>query len=149
MLLLLSLLISTMSVQQPAPVCDRLANDEVAGLIGPITRKNAIIGPDTCVWSGDRQTFSVMRAPDLDPESANGILDAVKARAREGDTVRDEPGIGTRAVSEATARGTRVAIIAVSGRTAWTIAVDHVYSGLKADDLLPKLRAVAKKLVTP
>ena len=92
-------------------------------------------------------TFSIMRNPDFEPEAATAMLASLKTRARPGDVVSDEPGIGRQAVSEAMARGTRVSIVAVAGTTFWTIGVEHVYSGLKAEELLPKLRVIAKKVV--
>ena len=133
---------------QPAtPVCDSVPDQQVAALIGPVKSKRPIIDANTCVWTGDRQMFSIMRTADLEPESASVLLTSIKTRAQKGDVVRDEPGIGTQAVSEAIARGTRVSIVAVAGTTAWTIGVEHVYSGLKADELLPKLREIAKAIV--
>lgn len=146
--MILGLIFSVFITAQPAtPVCDSLTNEEVAALIGPVKSKHAVVGPNTCVWSGDRQTFSIMRTDDIEPESAGVMIAAVKGRAQKGDVVVDEPGIGTQAVSEARARGTSVSIVAVAGTTAWTIGVEHVYSGLKPDELLPKLRAIAKKIV--
>lgn len=136
-----------LTAQPAAAVCDSLTNDEVAALIGPVKSKQPLIDANTCVWTGDRVTFSIMRTHDIEPESATALLGAVKTRVQPGDVVRDEPGIGRQAVSEAMARGTRVAIIAANGNTVWTLGVDHVYSGLKADELLPKLRAIAKTIV--
>ena len=144
-ILTLAFLLSTQS--SPA-VCDILTNEEVASLIGPVKSKQPLIdAATTCNWSGERATFSIMRTPDTDEGSATAVLDSLKTRARAGDVVTEETGIGRRAVSEALSRGTSVSIIAVAGTTMWAIRVDHVYSGLKADELLPKLRAIAKKIV--
>ena len=144
-----ALALSLFLTAQPAAaaVCDSLTNEEVAALIGPVKSKQPLIDANTCVWTGDRVTFSIMRTHDIEPESVGALLGSIKTRAREGDVVRDEPGIGAQAVSEAMARGTRVSIVAVAGTTAWTLGVDHVYSGLKADELLPKLRTIARKVV--
>lgn len=137
-----------LSAQSVPAVCDSLTNDEVATLIGTVKSKNPIIdAATTCVWSGDRATFSIMRTPDIDAESAGAVLDSLKTRAQKGDVVSDEAGIGRRAMSEVMARGTSVSIVAVAGTTMWTIRVEHVYSGLKGDEVLPKLRAIAKKIV--
>ena len=137
-----------LSAQPSTAVCDMLTNDEVAALIGPIKSKQPLIdAATTCNWSGDRVTLSIMRTPDADEGSATAVLDSLKTRARAGDVITEEPGIGRRAVSEALARGTSVSIIAVAGTTMWTVRVDHVYSGLKAEEVLPKLRAIAKKIV--
>lgn len=135
------------TAQPSTPVCDSVTDQQVAALIGPVKSKRPVTDANTCVWGGDRQTFSIMRTGDLEPESASVVLTAVKTRAQKGDVVRDEPGIGTQAVSEALARGTSVSIVAVAGTTAWTIAVAHVYGGLKAEELLPKLREIAKAIV--
>lgn len=147
MILALALSFVLLSAQPSTPVCDSLSNEEVAALIGPVKSKQPLIDANTCVWSGDRVTFSIMRTAGIEPESASALLGSIKTRARPGDVVNDEPGIGGQAVSEAMARGTSVSIIAVAGSVAWTLRVDHVYSGLKADELLPKLRAIAKKIV--
>ena len=135
------------SAQASIPVCDSLTNEEVAAVIGAVKSKQPLIDANTCTWSGERMMFSIMRTPESEPEVATAILGSLKTRARPGDVVTDEPGIGRQAVSEVMARGTRVSIVAAAGTTVWTIAVDHVYSGLKGEELLPKLRAIAKKLV--
>jgi hypothetical protein len=138
-----------LSLQPAAAVCDSIGNDEVAALIGAVKSKQPLIDANTCVWNGDRVTFSIMRTLGVEPDAAAPLLDSIKTRARKGDVVADEPGIGSRAVSEVMARGTSISILAVAGTTMWTIRVEHVYSGLKADELLPKLRTIAKKVVTP
>jgi hypothetical protein len=136
-----------MAAQSAPAVCDSLTNEEVTALIGTVKSKQPLIGADTCVWNGDRVTFSVMRTPDVDGESATAVLESLTTRARAGDVVTDEPGIGRQAKSEALAKGNSVSIIAVSGTTMWTLRVDHVYSGLKPNELLPKLRTIARKIV--
>lgn len=137
-----------MPAQSVTAVCEMVTNEEVVAMIGAVKSKQPLIdAATTCTWNGDRLQFSVMRTPDVDEESAGAVLASLKTRAREGDVVRDEPGIGRQATSEVLARGTSVSIIAVAGTTMWTIRVDHVYSGLKPDELLPKLRAIAKKIV--
>ena len=146
--MILALALSLFMTTQPSTaVCDSLTNEEVAALIGTGKSKQPLIDANTCVWAGDRVSFSIMRTPEIEPESATVLLDSVKTRVREGDVVIDEPGIGRQAVSEVTARGSSVSIIAVAGTNAWTIRVDHLYGGLKGDQLLPKLRAIAKKVV--
>ena len=106
-----------------------------------------LINADTCVWTGDQRTLTIVRTADVDQESGMAILEAMKRRVGPGDVASDEPGIGERAVSESISRAQRVAIVGIAGTTSWTIGVDHVYGGLKPEDLLPKLRVVAKKLV--
>ena len=143
------LLLSLFVTQTPTPVCDQLTNDEVAALIGPVKKKNPLFDANTCVWAGDQRTLTIVRTADVDEESGVEILAAMKRRVQPGDVAVDESGIGQRAVSEVIGKGHRVAIVGIAGTTAWTIGVDHVYSGLKPEDLLPKLRIVAKKLVKP
>ena len=146
--MILAFTLSLLLAAQPATsVCDSLTNDEVAALIGTVKSKQQLIDANTCTWAGDRVTFSIMRVPGMEGESGTAMVDSIKTRVQKGDVVTDEPGIGTRAVSEVIARGTSVSIIAVAGTTAWTIRLDHVYSGLKAEELLPKLRAIARKIV--
>lgn len=142
--LFLSLLVTQPST---AAVCDQLSNDDVVPLIGPVKKKAPLINADTCVWTGDQRTLTIMRTGDIDQKSGVAMMEALKGRARPGDVVADEPGIGQRAVSEVTARGQRISIVGMAGSTSWTIGVDHVYGGLKPDEVLPKLRAVAKQLV--
>ena len=136
-----------LSTQPSTAVCDSLTNDEVAALIGTVKSKQPLIDANTCVWNGDRVSFSIMRTPEIEPETATALLGSIKTRARQGDVVADETGIGRQAVSEVMSRGSSVSIVAVAGTSAWTIRVEHVYGGLKGDELLPKLRAVAKKIV--
>ena len=142
--LTLALFVST---QPSTAVCDSLTNDEVATLIGAVKSKQPLIDANTCVWNGDRVSFSIMRTPEIEPEVATALLGSIKTRARQGDVVADETGIGRQAVSEVMARGSSVSIVAMAGTNAWTIRVEHVYGGLKGDELLPKLRAIAKKVV--
>jgi hypothetical protein len=137
-----------LSAQPATAVCDMLTNDEVVAVIGAVKSKQPLIdAATTCTWTGERMTFSVMRTPDVEEGSATAVLESLKTRARAGDVVNDEPGIGRQARSEVLSRGSSVSILAVAGTTMWTIRVDHVYSGLKGDELLPKLRAIAKKIV--
>jgi hypothetical protein len=136
-----------MNGQAATAVCDSLTNEEVAAVIGTVKSKQPLIDTNTCTWSGDGLMLSIMRTPDSEPEVSTAVLGSLKTRARPGDVVTDEAGIGRQAVSEAMARGTRVSIVAVAGTTLWTIGVDHVYGGLKAQELLPKLRVIAKKVV--
>ena len=146
--MLIALLLSLFITEQTAPaVCDQLTNEDVIPLIGPIKSKRPLINADTCVWAGDQRMLTIVRTADVDEESGIAILDAMKRRVQTGDVAVDEPGIGQRAVSESISKGQRIAIVGIAGTTAWTIGVDHVYGGLKPEDLLPKLRAVAKKLV--
>ena len=142
----IALLLSLFAAQAPA-VCDQLTNEDVVPLIGAIKDKKPLFNADTCVWTGDQRTLTIVRTADVDEESGKAILDAMKKRVRPGDTANDEPGIGQRAVSESLDSGQRVAIVGIAGTTSWTIGVDHVYGGMKPADLLPKLRVVAKKLV--
>lgn len=144
----IALLLTLFITQQPAtPVCDQLTNEEVTGLIGPIKSKRPLFDNNNCVWGGDQRMLTIVRTADVDEESGVEVLAAVKRRVQKDDVAVDEPGIGNRAVSEVIGRGHRVAIVGIAGTTAWTIGVDHVYSGLKPEELLPKLRVIAKKLV--
>lgn len=144
----IALFLSLLLTDQAAPaVCDQLTNEEVIALIGPIKTKRPLINADTCSWTGDQRALTIVRTAGVDEESGQAMLEAIKRRAQPGDIVIDEPGIGQRAVSESVSRGQRVAIIGMAGTTSWTIGVDHVYGGMKPDDLLPKLRVIAKKIV--
>src|SRR5687768_7492711 len=94
--LTLSLVINS---QASTPVCDSLTNEEVAAVIGAVKSKQPLIDANTCTWSGDRMMFSIMRTPDSEPEVATAVLGSLKTRARPGDVVTDEAGIGRQAVS--------------------------------------------------
>jgi hypothetical protein len=144
----IALFVSFLITQPAGPaVCDQLSNEDVTPLIGPVKSKQPLINADTCVWTGDQRTLTILRTADIDEPSGIAMLEAMKHRAKPGDVVIDEPGIGQRAVSESIKSGQRVSIVAMAGKTSWTIGVDHVYGGMKPDELLPKLRVVAKKLV--
>ena len=145
--MLIVLFLSLFINQSASAVCDQLTNDEVVPLIGAVKDKKPLFNADTCVWAGDQRTLTIVRTADVDTESGIAILDAMKKRVRPGDVAIDEPGIGQRAVSESIGKGQRIAIVGIAGTTSWTIGVDHVYGGMTPDDLLAKLRVVAKKLV--
>jgi hypothetical protein len=132
--------------QGPAPVCDLVSEADAAAVIGTIKQKQSILGADHCTFTAEGLSLSISRMGNQDPETVKMMLELPKNRARPGDVVQSEPGIGQGATSE-TSKG-RIALIAASGHTVWTFGVDHVYRKEMADTL-PKLRELAKKLVRP
>ena len=139
---LVSLVVS--SVVQARPVCDLVSEQDAAAVIGTVKKKQTILGADQCVFTSDGLSLMVNRLAEQEPEQVQMLLAVPKNRARPGDVVKDEAGIGMKAVSEQS-KG-HLTIIAAQGTTVWTFGVDHVYSK-DLSDVLPKLRELAKKVV--
>jgi hypothetical protein len=129
--------------QTDKPVCDLVTEQDAAALIGSVLKKQSTLGPDQCVFTTKGLSLMINRLPDQEPEQMTMMLELPKHRARPGDVVKEEPGIGQLAVSE-TSKG-RLNIIAASGTTIWTLGVDHVYSQ-DLTEMLPRLRELARKL---
>lgn len=129
---------------QARPVCDIVSESDAAVVLGSVKKKNTILGADQCVFTTEGLSLMVSRVREQEPESVQMLLDVPKNRAKPGDVVKEEPGIGTRAVSEQS-KG-HLAIIAAQGDTIWSFGVDHVYSK-DLSDILPKLREFARKIV--
>ena len=130
--------------QGPVPVCDMVSEADAAAVIGTIKQKQSVLGADHCAFTAEGLSLSISRLRNQEPETVKMMLELPKNRARPGDVVQSEPGIGQGATSE-TSKG-RAALIAAAGDTVWTFGVDHVYRKDTADTL-PKLRELAKKLV--
>ena len=129
---------------QGRPVCEMVSEQDAVAVIGSVKKKQTILGPDQCVFTTEGLSLMVNRVSDQEPEQVQMLLEVPKNRARPGDVVKEERGIGAKAVSEQS-KG-HLAIIAASGDTVWTFGVDHVYSK-DLSDVLPKLRTLAAKVV--
>ena len=130
--------------QGRTPVCDLVSEADAAAVLGSVEKKLATFGADQCLFTIKGMSLMIGRIVDQKPEAVAGIIALPAQRARQGDVVKDEPGIGDRATSELS-KG-HVAMFAASGGTVWTFAVDHIYSkDLSAT--LPKLRELAKKVL--
>ena len=111
---------------QARPVCDMVSEADAAAVIGAIKKKQTILGADQCAFTAEGLSLMVNRLAGQEPEQVQMLLQLPKHRARPGDVVKDEAGIGTGAVSEQS-KG-HLTIIAAQGDTVWTFGVDHVYS---------------------
>ena len=129
---------------QARPVCDMVPEADAVAVIGSVKKKNTILGADQCVFTTEGLSLMINRVGEQEPEQVQMLLDLPKNRAKPGDVVKEEAGIGAKAVSEQS-KG-HLTIIAAQGATVWSFAVDHVY-GKDLSDLLPKLRDLAKKVV--
>lgn len=137
------LLPSPSAAQSPKPVCDLVTEADAAAVIGPVQQKQAILGADQCVFTVKGMSLMINRLTQQDPEQIEMMMQLPKNRARKGDQVKDEPGIGDRAVSEVS-RGHLLVMTAV-GDTVWSFGVDAVYN-TDISATLPKLRELAKKV---
>ncbi len=81
----------------------------------------------------------------LEKEVIDGMVDSQLKNPREGDIVKEEPGIGDRAVSTQRRYGRSVSLIFTSADTAWTFNFEKIDQKLDMNVALPKLRALAKK----
>src|SRR5688572_3936217 len=106
---------------QPKPVCDLVADKDAAAILGSVLQKQATLGPDQCVFTTKGLSLMIARLPNQEPEQVEMLMQLPKNRARPGDVVKEEPGVGQRAVSESS-KG-HVGIIAASGNTVWTFGV--------------------------
>jgi hypothetical protein len=144
--LALSVMTAAVSVRAQArtPVCDVVSEADAASVLGSVEKKLSTLGPDQCLFTVKGMSLMIGRVADQKPDAVAGLIDLPRQRARQGDVVKDEPGIGDRATSELS-KG-HVTLIAAAGDTVWTFGVDNVYSkDLSAT--LPKLRELAKKVV--
>lgn len=131
------------SAQAPKPVCDLVTEKDAAAVIGSVQQKQSILGEDHCVFTTKDFSLTIQRLRGQKPETLRMMLELPGKRARPGDVVRDEPGIGQGAVSEIS-RG-RLTIFATTGDTLWTVGVAHVYNK-DLTELLAELRELARKL---
>lgn len=132
---------------QDKSACDLLTDAEVAELFGktPAQRRSILGADNDCHWTVPGYSFSVMRVVD-EPETATMMVDAALKNVRQGDTAREEPGIGQRAASTVSWTGRGVSIVAANGGTAWTLVLDRVDQKIDVTTILPKMRALAKKV---
>lgn len=143
---LVLVLLSTPAFPQSTPVCETFTDAEITDLLGkPATVKRSILGPDTdCVWGITGLSLNISRT-QLEKDVVNGMVDSQLKNPREGDIVKEEPGIGDRAVSRQDRYGRSVSLVFASGETAWTFNFEKIDQKLDMDVALPKLRALAKK----
>ena len=127
------------------PVCEVVSESDAAAVIGSVEKKSSTLGPDQCVFTTKGMSLLIGRMQSQEPEAVQGMIQLPKQRAREGDVVQDEPGIGDAATSELS-RG-HAMIIAAQKDIVWTFTVDHTY-GQDLSATLPKLRELAKKALT-
>lgn len=132
------------AAQARMPVCDLVSGADATAVLGTAAEKKAPLGPDQCVFTTKGVSLMVGRLLDQEPEAVRGIIQLPKQRARQGDVVKDEAGIGDAATSELT-KGS-AALFVAEGDTVWTFRVDHVYSK-DLSDMLPRLRELAKKVI--
>ena len=129
--------------QEPGSVCANVSKEDAIAVLGSLKQGPTELGPQ-CVFTTEGLSLMVGRLADQEPETATMMLNVPRNRAKPGDVVKEEPGIGDRAVSEVS--GGHLAIIAVRGTTVWTFGVDHVYRK-DISAMLPKLRDLARKVV--
>lgn len=145
--LLLVLLMPATASAQDKPMCDLLTDAEVEDLFGkPGVKKRSIIGPNDCNWYMMGYSLMVNRLVD-EPETARMMVETALTNVRDGDKVQEEAGIGQRAVSTVAWNGRGISLVAASGKTAWTMTYDRVDQKVDVEKALPKLRAIAKKLL--
>lgn len=139
-----ALVLPPVAGQATTTVCDLVSEADAAAVLGASPSKPSSLGPDQCTFTVKGMSLTIGRLPNQGPEAITGIVQLPKQRAREGDIVKDEPGIGDAATSELS-KG-HAAIFVASGNTVWTFVVEHVYSK-DLSDTLPKLRDLAMKVV--
>jgi hypothetical protein len=135
---------SPAAAQAVKPVCDLVTEQDAITVLGSLKQKNTIMGEDQCNFTTQGLALMINRLRDQEPEMIQMMMDLPKNRARPGDVVKEEPGIGQRAVSEKS--GGSVNLFVHSGTTVWTINLSHVYNK-DLTDHIPKLKQLAQKLI--
>jgi|1185.fasta_scaffold07326_4 hypothetical protein len=131
--------------QSPADVCKMFGDSDVAAVLGPATSAGRQMVPGTCVWAGKGVSLTIGRLEAGAPEEAAGVVDISRMRAQPGDIVKDETGVGQRAVSTFTANHRGLALVAADGKIVWNVAMDSGDQAIDAAAVLPKLRDLLKK----
>ena len=132
---------------QDKNVCDLVTDAEVAELFGkaPAQRRSILGQGNDCHWTVPGYSFSLTRLVD-EPETAAMLVDVALKNVRDGDKAQEEPGIGQRAASTVSWTGRGASIVAANGRTAWTLVLDRIDQKIDVNAVLPKMRALAKKV---
>ena len=149
----LALTLSSISVaaapQQPANVCEMFTAADVAAVIGAGAQPGRQLIPGSCVWAGKGISLTIARVDAGEPGEALALVDAVKGRGQKGDQVRDESGLGQRAVSTVAGNKRGVSLIAADGKLSWNLSVESGDQALDTTAILAKLRTLLKKGMKP
>jgi hypothetical protein len=134
-------------LQAPAfDACKVFVKTDIVGVLGADASDGQVLVPGTCSWNGKGANLTVSRNA-LGPDEAGLLLEARRASAGQGDVVKDEAGIGQRAISNLASNKRTLTLIAAAGTDLWTFTLSKGDQPVDADTILPRLRDLAKRAV--
>jgi hypothetical protein len=144
-LALLAMTFAAAAMQQPPDVCKMFAESDIAAVLGAGSSSGSRMVAGTCVWTAKGLSLTIARMDASAPAEAVGVVDVSKMRAQKGDIVKDEAGVGQRAVSTVSANHRGLSLVAADGKTVWSFTMDSGDQAIDAATALPKLRDLLKK----
>jgi len=136
------------ALQPQANVCESFGAVDITPVIGAGASAGRQVIPGTCVWTAKGISLTIARVDTGDAAASLALVDAVKGRGQKGDEIRDEPGLGQRAVSTVNANRRGLSLVAADGSVSWNLAVDSGDQAIDAVAMLPKLRELLRKGLT-
>jgi hypothetical protein len=131
--------------QNPPDVCRMFSAADVAVVIGQASAPGRAIIPGTCVWTGKGISLTIATMDAGEPAAALALVQAAKSRAQKGEVVKDEAGLGQRAVSTIAANRRGISLVAADAKTSWNLTLDSGHQAIDAATALPRLRDLLKK----
>lgn len=130
---------------QPDP-CTLFTQDDVAAVLGAAPGADGRqILPGTCTWSASGITLTVA-ATDVDSaRTAAQMVELARTNAAAGEQVKDEPGIGDRALSRVGQYARSVELQVAAGNRFWRFMVETADQKIASDATLAQLRKLAGK----
>jgi hypothetical protein len=132
---------------QPDP-CTLFTKDDVAAVLGaaPSADGHQIL-PGTCTWGATGITLTVSRTAVDTADSAGQMLDLARTNAAPGEQIKDEAGLGDRAVSRVDRYSRSVELQVAAGNRFWRFMVETADQKIPADATLTALRKLAGKAI--
>jgi hypothetical protein len=149
LLVLMALAVTHATPQSPPDVCAMFSDAEVAAVVGAAGSTGRQMVPGSCVWTGKGISLTIGRLDAGQPADAQGVVEVSKLRAQQGDVVKDEAGLGQRAVATVAANHRGISLIAADGPTVWNLSLDSADQAIDDAAVLPKLRDLLKKRIGP
>jgi hypothetical protein len=145
--MMLLLVCAVSASAQPDP-CTLFTKDDVAAVLGGAPRADGHqILPGTCTWGATGITLTVSRTEVDTAEAAAQMLDLARTNASPGEQIKDEAGLGDRALSRVDRYSRSVELQLASGNRFWRFVVETADQKIAADPTLTALRKLAGKAV--
>lgn len=132
---------------QPDP-CTLFTKDDVAAVLGaPPKADGHQIMPGICTWGATGITLTVGRTDVDSPKTAGQMLDVARTNAAPGEQIKDEAGLGDRALSRVDRYGRSAELQVAAGNRFWRFVVEAADQKIAVDTTLAQLRKLAGKAV--